>query len=227
MTERIFTDAELKEMGVETVDLIRQAIDAGDLEKAKKLTRRMWSEAFNIHEGYRDIITHLLSFIGRRMGDEGLIEAMRYGFQEFIELARQYENVDLRRQVEMLAVGIRGHLCPLEIEEDDEKVTLKLPLCGSGGRAVLNGGYDPPKNFLKIKNPQLMTFGRSDFPVYCAHCYFQDILPIETTGMPIWITVPSDNIGVEPCKCIFYKDPAKIPEEYYKIRGMKKPPGGK
>ena len=38
MTEqRIFTDQELKEMGARTLDLVLEAIDAGDKDKAKAL----------------------------------------------------------------------------------------------------------------------------------------------------------------------------------------------
>ena len=225
MTRRIFSDAELKEMGVETADLIQQAIDEGDLEKAKKLTRRMRREYFTVHEGYRDIITWLASFIGRRMGEENLYEGMHYGFQLFAELAEMYGKEDIRRRVEMLAAALRGHLTSLSIEEDDEKITMMLNPCPSGGRAILSGSYGPPKDFLKVKKPQVMTFGRDDFPVYCAHCAFQDIIPIEATGRPLWVTVPAENLGVEPCRMVIYKNPEEIPSEYYERFGKRKPGG--
>ena len=223
MSEKIFTEAELKEMGTEIPDLIAQAIDAGDLEKAKKLGRRMHGEFFAMHEGFRDWIVHLMSFVGRRLGDEALYEFLHEEFEGFVELKKMYDKADFRRKVQMLAGGLRGHVTSIRIEEDDEKVTVMMTPCGSGGRAILAGSYGPPKNFLLVKKPQVMTCGRSDFPVYCCHCPFQDIVPIEATGYPIWVTVPSEKLGEEPCRFILYKDPDNIPAEYYERFGLKKP----
>ena len=87
----------------------------------------------------------------------------------------------------------------------DEKLTITPKPCGSGGRLVNDGGYDPPCNFLKIKRPQPMTFNREDFPAYCAHCYFQNISPIEPGGKPLFETLPSDDLGKTPCKIYIYK----------------------
>jgi acyl-coenzyme A synthetase/AMP-(fatty) acid ligase len=39
--KRIFTDRELQEMGARTLDLVLEAIDAGNKEKAKELAKRM------------------------------------------------------------------------------------------------------------------------------------------------------------------------------------------
>lgn len=225
MEERIFTEEELKEMAVETVDLVQQAIDQGELEKAKKLTRRMHKEFFAMHEAFRNWITSLLDFIGRRQGDEAVYEAIHIAFSHFTDLAKEYRKKDFRRQVEMLASGLKGgHLTPLEIKEDDEKVTIMMKPCGSGGRAILNGYYEgPPRNFLKIKKPQVMTFWRSDYPVYCCHCPFQDIIPIEADGYPIWVTVPAEKLGEGLCRFILYKNPDNIPTKYYERYGKKKP----
>ena len=70
--ERIFTEEELEEMGARTVDLIERAIDLGDNEKAKKLGKRMYSEGLLMHDILADWVAALLSFIGRRYGDDGL-----------------------------------------------------------------------------------------------------------------------------------------------------------
>ena len=219
---RVFTEVELKELGSEIPDLIAQAIDAGDLEKAKKLAHQVHSEFFMMHEGFRDWIAALMSFVGRRLGDEGLYEFLHDHFQNLPEL-KMFDKVDFRRKVQMLAGILRGHLTSLRIEEDDEKVTIMMTPCGSGGRAVLAGSYGPPRNFLLVKKPQAMTLGRSDFPVYCCHCPLIDIIQIEAIGYLIWVTVPSEKIGEEPCRFILYKDPDKIPDEYYERFGLKKP----
>ncbi|MBN1375123.1 MAG: hypothetical protein JXA01_03085 [Dehalococcoidia bacterium] len=223
MANRIFTDSELEEMGKQTVDLVKQAIDEGDLQKAKKLAGRMNREFYSQHEGFRDTVTALLSFIGRRYGQEALYDALHEGFNSFADLAKIYEKADIERQVEMLAAGLRGHLTNLIIQEDDEKITVIMDPCGSGGRAVINGSYGPPKNFLKVKKHPVMTLGHDDFPVYCCHCPFQDLIPMEINGFPIWVTEPSGNPGKEPCKFILYKDKNLIPAVYYERFGRKKP----
>lgn len=223
MAKKVFTETELKELGVQTADLIQQAIDEGDTEKAKKLCRRMYKEFYSMHEGFRDTVTSLLTFIGRRYGNEVLFDALHEGFQSFAELARLYRGQDIRNKVEMLAAGLRGHLTPLKIEEDEEKITIMMTPCGSGGRAVLNGSYEPQGKFLRVKKHPVMTLGKDDFPVYCCHCPFQDLIPMEDSGFPIWVTEPSDDIGKTPCKFILYKDQKLIPERYYQRLGKKKP----
>jgi hypothetical protein len=95
---------------------------------------------------------------------------------------------------------------PFDIEEDDEKLTITPRPCGSGGRLIQDGGYRSPINFLKIGKPQSMTFSQPDFPVYCAHCYFQNISPIESGGDPLFITEPSKDPGNIPCQIYIYKN---------------------
>ncbi|MCX6006251.1 MAG: hypothetical protein NTZ34_03205, partial [Chloroflexi bacterium] len=86
MADRIFTEAELKELGKQTIDLIQEAIDSGDMTRAKKLTQRMYREFYSMHEGFRDTVTTLLSFIGRRFGEEALYDALHEGFGSFGDL---------------------------------------------------------------------------------------------------------------------------------------------
>jgi len=204
--QRIFSSEELANLGKLTLELVEDAIDAGDKEKAKKLSRRMYKEFLSMHDLYRDWVTALLTFIGRRYGDSVLSEALRYGCQAWLEpLCDRYEGQDTRRKAQMMIAGLRGHLQAFTVEEDEEKVTVVLDTCGSGGRLVEEGAYSPPRDFLKIQNPQPMTFDRPDFPVYCAHCYFQNCLPAESRGEPLYVTEPSAEPGLEPCRIHLYK----------------------
>jgi hypothetical protein len=220
----VFTEEELNEMGRQTADVIEQSIDAGDRQKAKKLTRRMYREFLAMHDLLRDWVTALLTFIGTEYGDEVLYQALKESCSSWLKpLTELYANKDIRQKVELLAGGLRGHLQPLEIKEDDEKFVLSMHPCGSGGRLVLDGSYRPPRKFMRVKKAQLMTYGRKDFPVYCAHCPFQEILPIEWNGIPLFITVPPAKLGEEPCQMHLYKDPRVIPSELYQRVGKRKP----
>jgi hypothetical protein len=203
---RLFTKEELETMGKRTLDILLKNIENGNIKEAKKLAQRMYNEFLGMHDLYRDWITHVFTFIGERYGDDALHEAMRNSVAGYTQrLAKRYAGKSKRHQIEMLLAGFRGHLQPFEIEEDDEKLTITPKPCGSGGRMINDGRYDPPCSFLKIKEPQSMTFNRKDFPAYCAHCYFQNISPVEPGGAPLFKTEPSKDLGKTPCKIYIYK----------------------
>jgi len=207
MADRVFTDEELRALGARTLDLLEAAIDAGDAAGAKALARRMYGEFGGMHDLYRDWITDLLTYIGRRDGDAALADALATTVGRFTtRLGRRYAGKPFRRRVEMLAAGLRGHLQPMTLEEDAEKVTIVMPLCGSGGRLVREGAYDRPDGFLRVHRAQAMTFGREDFPVYCAHCHFQNVSPAVPGGPPLFVTEPAARLGAEPCRCVVPKE---------------------
>jgi len=209
----MFTDEELKDMGQRNVDAITEAIDAGDLDRAKYLAQRMHRECLAMHDGLIDWITALLSFVGCRYGDEALHQALREGCRAWVEpLTETFAHADVGHRAVMMTKVLRGHMMPIRIEEDDEKFTFVMEPCGSGGRLVLEGKYEPPQDFLKIKNAQPMSFGRRNFPVYCAHHHFEELLPQELVGYPLFITDPAKNLGSEPCRIYLYKDPEAAPK---------------
>jgi hypothetical protein len=166
----------------------------------------MYAEFLGMHDLYRDWVTHLLTFIGERYGDEVLSDALEETVAGWIKsLGSRYADKPTRRKVEMLLAGFRGHLHPFDVEEDDEKFVITPHPCGSGERLIRDGTYDPPRNFLKIKERQPMTFDREEFPVYCAHCHFQNIIPVGQEGEPLFVTEPSGELGEKPCRIYIYK----------------------
>jgi hypothetical protein len=222
---KLFTQQELDELGTQTVDLIQIAIDKDDKERAKALTLRMHEEFSAMHNGLLRWITSLLSSIGRRYSDEMLETMLREScpaiiIDAAIELAKIPQD-DHRTRVELMVKGLQGHLSPMKIEEDDEKFTIEMQPCGSGGRLILDGYYDPPHSYLKISKPQPMTFGKEDFPVYCTHCAILGMLGIEF-GAPLFLIDPSDRLDEKPCKIYLYKDVNAIPEALYTKLGKKK-----
>jgi hypothetical protein len=226
MNERLFSEDELRAMEKRTVDRLVEAIDAGDGEQAKTIARRMYNEFVAMHDLYRDWTTATLSAIGRRFGDETLEEIMTEGVKAWWlpNIAKFPEGPDaLRHRVKMFVAGLRGHLQPMHIEEDDEKVVIQMRPCGSGGRLVLEGKYEGPDGFLKIAKPQTMTYGRADFPVYCAHEPPMELVDIERNGAPFVVVEPAAVLGKQHCSFIVYKDPDKIPARYWERLGKKKP----
>ena len=222
--EKVFTQEELDELGTTTLDLIERAIDAGDYKKAKELSKRMYKEFMMQHDFYRDWAAALFSFIGKRDGDEALHEALEEcilgaGYKELLESEKKKS---VRQRVENVASMLRGHGFPTGIREDKEKFVFKQTPCGSGGRLILEGRYGPPRNFLKVKEPQAMTYGRKDFPVYCCHGQLLASIPLSWGKAPWFLEIPSAKLGEEPCELWLYKDPEGIPPEAYEKGGIKK-----
>lgn len=204
--ERIFTDEELEAMGARTLDVLVAAIESGDGEKAGKLAGRMYAEFSAMHDLYRDWLTDVLGMVGRQFGDEalsGILEKSTAGFTN--RFSDRYEGKSLRRRIQIMMAGFRGHLQPVKIEEDDEKFTIRGRPCASGGRQVLDGLYDGPDALLRVKGPHSWTFDRPDFPVYCVHCYYQNQFPLLPGDDITTELTPAEKLGEESCTIHIHK----------------------
>ncbi len=221
---RIFTEKELKEMGRRTLDLIIEAIDNEDTEKAKELANRMYQEFNFLHDGYMFWVSGLLSYIYKNFGIDAVEQAeMEAHTIEAHAVFKPLEKTDTRSVVEHTAKALRGHMQPIIIEEDDEKISLTMMPCGSGERIIQKGGYNPEVGLLRVKDPHRITWGMKDFPIYCVHCPVMEMLEIENTGNFRFIRFVKEPIYHGSCKFVIYKNPADIPEEFYTRIGKKKP----
>ncbi len=226
MPEPLFRDDELREMEKRSVDRLKEAIDSGDREGAAKIAQRMYNEFEAMHDLYRDWAAATLSSVGRRFGDEALEEVMKEGVKAWWGPASaRLGDLEqpLAKRIRMFVAGLRGHLQPMDIEEDEEKVVIKMLPCGSGGRLVREGKYEGPDAFLTLEGPQFLTYGRDDFPVYCAHEPAMEALEIDERGRPFVVIEPAADLKRGHCRFLIYKDPEKIPERYYERLGKKKP----
>ena len=221
---RVFSQEELDVLETPLADRIAAAIDAGRYEEAKALVRQMEEESSPIIYVFEEWVTALLSYIYKNQGDDALVESLRYSANTWMKpMHDRLMKLDFRGLVEAFAALFRAHTGRgLKVEEDDEKVSLILNLCGSGGRMVKQGYFGPLKNFLKVQKAQEVTFGREDFPSYCTHCaVVHHIMPIEWSGAPL----PPIEVGQgpgDPCKWHFYKDRTAIPARFYQQVGKDK-----
>lgn len=220
---RIWTDEQLAEMAKRTIDKAFDAVDAGDPQKAKELIQLMYDQFTHLHDGYMVWVTGLLTWIYDRHGTEGVIDAEREAHGKEAKLVFfPPKQTDFKFIVEMLSAELQGHVYqPMTLEEDDEKVTMTVAPCGSGGRLIKMGGYSPEVGLKCIEEPADITFNTPDFPLYCVHCPLFCINNIDRTGSLQSVSNPPGD-GTS-CVRYFYKDIRDIPEEYYKRLGREKP----
>jgi hypothetical protein len=226
MGDRVFSEAEIAEMEARTVDRLKAAIERGDKDESLRLAERLYKEQLAMHDLYRDKAAALQSFIGERFGDAALEEALEQSARKWWLpiLARMPKGREgFRQRAKMYIAGLRGHLQPLRITEDDNAITVQMRPCGSGGRLVREGRYEGPDALYTIRTPSKMTYGRPSYPAYCAHEAAMEQLDIEANGTPMMVVEPARVIGEEPCSFILYKDPAKVPDAYYERLGLEPP----
>ena len=81
MGERWFSDEELAEMSRPTMDVAIEAMEAGDLDRAKELCEREKHESQFMHDMLVDGMAGLISFVKEKLGDEGVREAWEWSLE--------------------------------------------------------------------------------------------------------------------------------------------------
>ena len=222
--KRLFTDEELAALGTPTLDLLLQAIDAGDTGTAKALAQRMKNEFNHLHDGYMFWVAGLQTYIYENYGVDALEQAERQAHTaEAKTVFKPPEKTGLRSQVEHAASALRGHMQPITIVETDETISLSAKPCGSGERIIQMGGYSPEVGLATVHEPHAITWGKEGFPIYCVHCPVMEALAFENTGNFVRVKVVSEPLYEGACEYVFYKHPEDIPEEFYTRIGKEKP----
>jgi len=210
--------AELKELGTCSFERVRQAIETGDKEKALALleeTARGVESFVNIRSSQTDL---LLTYIADKLGDEAVYETQAMCWNK---LVRPFMGADavkwsaeekLRKRCYVWTF-IHAMTKNIEVEEDEEKFTLRIP-CNTGGWVKTRGGYGTTKKAYPWSR------GQANFCIYCTGSATGEYLTVQEFGVPIWIGDPQEPPA---CALYIYKDNKDIPEEYYERMGMKKP----
>lgn len=221
----VFSPEELKELYTPTMDRAIAAIDSREYEKAKKLCGEMKAEWFPLHDIYRDWITALLTHIGRNHGkEEEVYAALRDSISSFARSwGESLAGKEIRDLIQELSLVWRSHCGIFRIEEEDDRFVFYLEPCGSGGRLLRERAYEPPKDLMKLQKPAPMTFGKPDFPIYCAHCAVIYQLMIEW-GAPHALIVEDAATHQASGSCIhyYYKSPDLVPARFYQVVGKEK-----
>ncbi len=233
MTDRWFSEEELAQLSRPTMDRAIEALDAGDVQEARRLCAEMKHEWQMLHDLMAAGVLDLVSFIQQRLGEGGVAEAWTASMERGWK--RHHDSIAAlprRELVGLLAATWRAHsgsgVGPnpgsFTITEDDEKVSFAMNPCGSGQRLVRNGAYEGLPDGGVTREAHDWSFHRKGFPLYCTHCSFMnEIQPIEWIGHPMYPSDPPDDYDRDPCTWYWYKDPADIPERHWARYGLSKP----
>lgn len=217
------SESEIRSMSVSAWELAKEAVVEGDVDMALERIDQAAGRVAGLQEYSVEWITSLLSFIGEELGEEAVERALRRNGDDFVR-ARRDGDVDwaglpaeARAKVIARAMVANGGRCT--VEEDDDKIVLRFR-CGSGGRLIDEGRYGPD-GYLTLDEPAPRTFGRGDFPVYCAHCAVNnEIQPVEWGGVPVTIEHPPREAG-EECVHHVYRDPRAAPADTWERIGFR------
>ena len=152
MSERWFSEDELREMSRPTMERAIEAIERGDADEAKRLCEEMKHESQFMHDLLVDGVAGLISYVKEELGDDGVERAWTYSLER--SWKRPVETIaatDRRQIARSLAATWRAHSTSgvgpspgsFEISEDDEKLTFTMNPCGSGQRLWRNRRYGP------------------------------------------------------------------------------------
>jgi len=228
------------ELGTATPEAIVRALEEGRSQDAKRLARYLTVEGKGLHDLMCDWVWDLLTRIAERHGEEEMHRILRAS-QDTWMMKRTWKaflRMPVEDRVRVTAEIARAHRCgprqdgTVEIVEGEDRFTIRMDPCGSGGRMRRGDAVDgtpsrlgPPYHFGATQTAHPWSWGRAGVPYYCVHCALNELLPMEWGGHPLWVTEYDDDAS-KPCAWHFFKRAELIPDEVYERVGREKPDDG-
>lgn len=195
---------------------ILAAIDAGDAKGAIGMLEKRESEHYvPFHDRIIRYMAETFGWALRHYGNDELLrfqlgtaEGQRSGFEA-------WEKMPAEEFAQVSAFLLKQHLGHVEISEDDEKFTIDMSPCGSGGRLRRSGGYEGEGGTLPfVEGAGPLTFGKDRLPVYCSHCpIWNGSATLNWFGRAHWVF--SDPARADGgCQALIYKQPGYTPQAY-------------
>jgi len=231
-------DEPIEELGISTYDRLREAIKAGDTGTALELVDYVQIEGKGLHDLYCDWVYALLTWISEHNGEETLLEVLEYSKAKTgAAMFDQIKGLKTRKQlVQWYTEAMRAHHSGpgakgiIDVREEEDRFVISCNPCGAGGRMRRGDDKTParteePFNFGTTEKAYPWAWGKENVSYYCLHCsVWHEYMAMRATGVPTRLVADYDADNPDaPCTMYFYKDPAKIPEEYYTRVGLKKP----
>ena len=221
---------ELEKLSVCHEVLLKEAIESRNVHKIAEAALAVLAGKKGFHDFAVRWVNMLLKRIGTQQGDEGVHEAHREFARTFVpEVVRKWEERYQRGEVTPADFPLedfirqRAEMWDLThdnrfvLEEDEEKFTLTLTPCESGGRLQVERGAE----LGRCREAHSWTYGRAGFSYYCLHCpTMWEFGWYEKYGYPLIVLFPPQKPG-DPCVQHFYKRPELIPASYWQRVGLK------
>jgi hypothetical protein len=245
---RLLRVDELDELGKNSVDKLKEAIESGHKKEALDLAEYLLCEGADLHDLFTDWIYADLDWIVKNCGEEKIPEVLRYVKQiqdkkvarlaknKKPETTEKSEDSSLKK-VQLMAEVQRAHRSgpgergDIKIWEEPDRYVLSFDACGGGGRMARgpmdNSGsrMEAPYNLGKTTKPYPWSWGKKDVPYYCTHCcVWREQMQIEKKGYPARVTECPAGDFSKPCLWYIYKKPELIPAGYFERVGYKKDP---
>jgi hypothetical protein len=208
----------------------RAAIRAGDTEAALQAVDDMLAEALPIHDMMGDLAASLLTFIGEKLGDEGVEQAWRHAAEDcwrpFFEACKAANDVEGFAQG--FIAFLHSHRYDFTVSEDDDRWVVEVHYGTSGERMLVEGkvrgaGGDPDGHhrFGATKDAHPWTFGFANFPYYDVHSAVWMSLQPREWGWPVLDCEYGEKHHGEVAeqRFIIYKDPARRAQELAAANG--------
>jgi len=224
---------EARKLSVRKYDKLLDMIKELDKPEMLELFKEFSKDKKGFHDFMQGFANILMGRLVTHGGDEVVWEAMkeyaRFGYPPFIrEFIDKYEKGEAKPEdfpfdefIKNRAIIWEKNHDNVQIwEEDGDVVKLSLSPCESGGQIVRETA---PEKIAVTKEPHWWCYNKKGFQVYCLNCTTMwEFGWYEWFGWPLIIfDVP--EIGSDgTCVYTIYKDPKKIPDSYYKKRGIKR-----
>ena len=186
------------------------AVKAGDTEAAVKYIEELYNGFKPLHSRYCEWLQLLMAYIGEKLGEDAVEDVLKRTYEEVYGVLQKAgvhgANPTLSAEdlVRRWAAANHNHFSDFYVEEDDEKYTMVIPFCGSGG--MLHNADRPGKT----SKPYPWSFDQAGVTYYCCHEPVFEGIVTESGGTPeIHLYSPKcdaeGKIGHE-CKWIAYKN---------------------
>jgi hypothetical protein len=231
----------------EFVALVHREQGPAALEQLDEL-KETWRQC---HDRDVDHTYGLMSEIVKRLGegaigpmwDKVLLPLFTWRYEKF-DIDKHAWAEGLETLMLVACEAMRGHLVgpertgDFELIETDDRYILRFDPCGSGGRTIRGdwiegtpARMEPPYNWTVSQEEHTWNHNTKGVCHYCTHCIrLMEEWPMDRFGYPVRVidppTYPDTNRDPavrQKCQWQMFKDPTKVPEEYYERVGRTRP----
>jgi hypothetical protein len=218
-------------IGESTLERLAAALEAGKTTEALALLAyyERHEETYQLGGGWRQL--DVAAWVADRAGEHAVGDFLRATAESWMrahidKLAALSPAERLAFVAELKRAEHGGSGCgddAVRVSEEHDRFVVTCSPCGDCGRLRRVGAPGVVPRFGVTTQPQSWSWGQAGVPFRCArNCVAFELLPIEWTGRPLWLTEWNADPG-QPCRVLVYKGEDTIPASYYERLGHRKP----